>query len=455
MMKDFEILLDQIRDWVWGIPLLVLLIGTGLYLTWILRGLQFRYLGYALKQVVAEQRRGVRGDISQFEALMTTLAGAIGTGSIVGVATALSIGGLGALVWMWVTAFVGMAIKYAEGLLAVKYRVVDERGEMVGGPMEYMERGLGWRRMALLFAVFGVGAALGTGNLVQVNSIAAAVTHLAPMNPWIIGCVIAALTALILIGGVKSIGRIAAILVPVMALLYFFGGLTILLIHYDRVPQAAQLIFKSAFAGQAAFGGFSGATVMMAVQHGVARGAFTTEAGLGISSIAAAAAKTDSSVRQALVNMTGALLVVITCSVTGLAIAVTDVIGTYDSQGFLISGAAMAITAFSSSLPFGHYIVIIGLILFAYTTAMAWAYYGEKCCEYLLGARSVVPFRVLYTCLIIPGAAIDMKIAWGIADIMNGLMAIPNLIAIMALSRVLLQETHQFLDQLIREQRQP
>ena len=444
-MREFETLIDQITSWVWGPPLLIVLIGTGLYLTLLLRGVQFRYLGLALKEMMADQKRGARGDISQFEALMTTLAGAIGTGSIVGVATAVSLGGFGALVWMWVTAGVGMATKYAEGLLAVKYRVVDERGEMVGGPMEYMERGLGWKKLAILFAFLGVGASLGTGNLVQVNSIAAAVGHLTPVSPWLIGIVLSCLTGMILIGGVKSVGRIAAVLVPIMALLYFCGGVSILILYADRLPDAIATIFSSAFSGQAAFGGFAGATFMMGVQQGVARGAFTTEAGLGISSIAAAAARTDSPVRQALVNMTGALLVVITCTVTGLVIAVTDVLGAHNAEGQFLSGASIAITAFSHSFVFGHYIVIIGLILFAYTTAIAWAYYGEKCCEYLLGARFVIPFRILYTCLVIPGAAIDMKVAWGIADIMNGLMAWPNLVALVALSPVLLKETRHFL----------
>lgn len=451
-MKSFELFLDQAVEFVWGVPLLVLLIGTGVYLTILLRGVQFRYLGYALKQVLAEQRSGSKGDISQFEALMTTLAGAIGTGSIVGVATALTLGGQGALVWMWVTAFVGMATKYAEGLLAVKYRVEDERGEMVGGPMEYIERGLGWRWLAVIFATFGMGASIGTGNFVQVNSISKALSHLAPLDPWVTGIGLALITALIIIGGVQSIGRVAAILVPVMALLYFCGGLFIVVMNIEKLPTALSTIFVSAFSGQAAVGGFAGASAMMAVQMGVARGAFTTEAGLGISSIAAAAAQTDSAVRQALINMTGALLVVITCSVTGLAIAVTGVLGTYDGDGNILTGVAMAIAAFSHSIYMGQYVVIIGLILFAYTTTIAWAYYGEKCCEYLFGRRMVVPFRIFFTLLVIPAAAIDLKIAWGVADVMNGLMAVPNLIAIVALSHVLVKETKLFLQRLDQEE---
>lgn len=435
---------DQAIAFVWGVPLLFLLIGTGLYLTILLRGVQFRYGLFALRQVLAEQRQESRGDISQFEALMTTLAGAIGTGSIVGVATAVAVGGLGALVWMWVTAFVGMATKFAEGLLAVKYRVVDKKGEMVGGPMEYIERGLGWRWLAVIFALFGIGASLGTGNLVQVNSIAGAITHLLPINPWAIGVGLAVLTAMITLGGVKSIGRVAAILVPAMALLYFFGGLIILALNYQQLPNAIRTILTSAFTGQAAVGGFAGSTLMIAMQLGVARGAFTTEAGLGMSSIACAAARTDNPVRIALVNMIGALFVVVTCTITGLVIAVTGVLGAHDIEGNVLGGAAMAITAFSHSLAFGHYIVILGLVLFAYTTTLAWAYYGEKCTEYLFGVKAVIPYRILYVLLVIPGAAIPLQLAWGVADIMNGLLAIPNLIAIIALSPVLVRETKQF-----------
>lgn len=433
---------------MWGPPLLVLLIGTGLYLTVLLRGLQFRHLYYALKQVLAEQKRGSHGDISQFEALMTTLAGAIGTGSIVGVATAVSLGGIGALFWMWITAFIGMSTKYAEGLLAVHYRVADERGEMVGGPMEYIDRGLGWRWLAVLFCIFGVGASFGTGNLVQVNSISAALVHLVPISPWWIGVILSVCTGLILIGGVKSIGRVAAILVPVMALLYFFGGLLILVLHFNQIPQALMTIFTSAFSGQAALGGFAGSSMMLALQMGVARGVFTTEAGLGISSIAAAAARTDSPVRQALINMTGSLLVVITCTVTGLVIAVTNRLGALNVDGNPFAGADMVISAFSDGFPFGHYIVIMGLILFAYTTTIAWAYYGEKCAEYLFGTRVVVPFRILYTLLVIPGAAMHLTLVWNVADLMNGLLAIPNLIGIIALSHVLVKETSRFFDHL-------
>lgn len=452
-MSEVQILVTQFKDLIWSPPLLILLFGTGLYLTFLLKGVQFRYLGYAMKQIVATQRKGSRGDISHFEALMTTLAGAIGTGTIVGVATALAVGGPGALFWMWVTALIGMATKYAESLLAVKYREIDSSGEMVGGPMEYMERGLGWKWLAIAFALCGTLAALGTGNLIQVNSIADGVESVWNINPWITGIVLSLMTGLVLLGGVKTIGRIAGILVPLMALIYLGGGLVIIAINYEQVPAAFLDIFHGAFYGKAAIGGFAGSTMMMAVQIGVARGVFTTEAGLGISSIAAAAAKTDSPGRQAMINMTGALISTpIVCTITGLVLAVTGSLGAVDGEGKALGGSSIALEAFSKSFGGGKYLVIVGLILFAYTTVLAWAYYGEKCCEYLLSRRSVPWFRLVFSLLVIPGAAVDMDLAWTLCDALNGLMAIPNLIALVMLSGVLVSETNRFLEQIKREQ---
>lgn len=450
-MDQIEYLLRAIKELVWSVPLLALLLGTGAYLTIILKGVQFRYLGYAIKQVFAKQRENSEGDISHFEALMTSLAGAIGTGTIVGVATAITVGGLGAMFWMWVTAFLGMATKYAESLLAVKYRELDAKGEMIGGPMQYIERGLGWKWMAALFAIFGAIAAIGTGNLVQVNSIAEAVGETWAIDHWTTGIILAALTGLVIMGGVKSIGHVAGVLVPVMAIFYIFGGLVIIGIHYDKIPEALVAIVTSAFHGQAAAGGFAGATIMMAIQMGVARSVFSNEAGLGISSMAAAAAKTDSPGRQAMITMTGALLsTVIVCSITGLVLAVTQVLGTTTESGQVINGASLAMKAFDT-LPGGMYVVSIGLILFAFSTVIAWAYYGEKCCEYLFGVRSIMFYRLIFTLLVIPGAALKMEMVWDLADIMNGLMAIPNLIALVALSSVIVVETKQFLEMIKRE----
>ncbi len=438
--------LSELRNWVWGAPLLLLLLGTGAYLTILLKGVQFRYLGYAFKQVVARQRQDSQGDISHFQALMTSLAGAIGTGTIVGVATAITVGGLGAIFWMWVTAFLSMATKYAESLLAVRYREQDSRGEMAGGPMQYIEKGLGWKWMAWIFAVLGMVAALSTGNLVQTNSIAEALNHVWHVNSWATGVILCLLTAVVVIGGVKSIGNVASILVPGMALLYIGAAIYILIVNFTLIPEAFMLIFHSAWNGQAATGGFLGSTMMMAIQMGVARSVFSNEAGLGISSVAAAAAKTDSPGRQALVTMTGALIsTVIVCTMTGLVLAVTNVMGATGANGQVLNGASMAIAAFNTHITGGEYLVTIGLVLFAYTTVLAWSYYGEKCCEYLFGERSIIAYRILFALVVIPGAALKMETAWYLADISNGLMVIPNLIALVGLSSVIRKETEEFL----------
>ncbi len=454
-MNQIDRYLVEARDLVWGIPLLVLLIGTGIYLTVILKGVQFRYLWYALKQVFTKQSKDFQGDISHFESLMTSLAGAIGTGTIVGVATAIAIGGLGSLFWMWLTAFVGMATKYAESLLAVKYRRLDDRGEMIGGPMQYIEEGLGWKWLAIIFAIFGCFAAIGTGNLVQVNAISDALSIFYDGSPWVNGIIIAVFTALVILGGVKSIGHVAGIMVPFMALFYIAAGLIIIILHYDRIPEAINNILSSAFHGQAAFGGFAGATLLTGIQMGVARSVFSNEAGLGISTIAAAAAKTDSPGRQGMITMTGALIsTVIVCSITGLVLAVTGVHGQLDESGQALNGVTMAIAAFNSTIKGGSYLVAIGLILFAFSTVIAWAYYGEKCCEYLFGSRSVIAYRFLFTLIIIPGAAIKMEAAWLVADVMNGLMAIPNLIALVMLSGVIISETETFLKVVKQEEKE-
>ena len=453
MMGEIDLFLSHIKNWVWGPPLLILLIGSGVYLSILLRGVQIRYLGYALKQAFSSQQNASAGDISQFQALMTSLAGAIGTGTIVGVSTAVTVGGLGAIFWMWVMAFLGMATKYAEAILAVKYRCLDERGEMCGGPMQYIEYGLGWKWMAIVFAVFGAIAAIGTGNLVQVNAIAEAIGNVWVVDPWISGVCISIVVAMIIIGGVKSIGSVSSIVVPVMALFYLAAGIIIIAIHIEKVPEALWMIVSSAFNGHAAAGGFAGASVMMAIQMGVARSVFSNEAGLGISSMAAGAAKTDCPGRQAMITMTGALLsTVVVCSVTGLVLAVTGVFGKVGASGKILTGATLAIQAFNSTLWGGDYIVSIGLILFAFTTVIAWAYYGEKCFEYLFGVRSVIIYRILYTLIIIPGAALKIEIVWHLADISNGLMAIPNLIALIALSTVIVAETKSFLKIVKKEQ---
>jgi len=454
-MEEINTLLIAIKQGIWSTPLLALLVGTGLFFTIALRAVQFRYLGRAFKEAIKCPKGNNAGDISHFEALMTSLAGTIGTGNIVGVATAICIGGLGSLFWMWITALLSMATKYVESLLAVKYRTVDSRGEMCGGPMQYIERGLGpkWRWMASLFALCGTIAALFTGNLVQVNAIVETAQQMGGLPPLLSGILVAILTALVIIGGVKSVGSIAGVIVPVMALLYLTGGCAIILLHWEALPQAFSLIFSTAFNGQAAVGGFSGATVAMALQMGVARSVFTNEAGLGLSSIAAAAAKTNSAARQGLINMTGTLLsTVVICTVTGLVLAVTNVYTSMGADGKPLSPALMAFFAFDDSLPGGDWVVSTGLILFAFSTIIAWAYYGEKCCEYLWGSRSVMAYRVLFALVTIPGAILKLDTVWHLADIANGLMTYPNLIALMGLWRVAVKETALFSEQIALEQ---
>lgn len=439
---------NTIYQLVWGPPLLILLIGIGIYLTIALKGLQIRYLPYALRLAFGNQHqdKGV-GDISHFASLMTALAATIGIGNIAGVATAITIGGFGALFWMWITALIGMAIKYAEAILAVKYRSVDARGEMCGGPMYFIEKGLGWKWLATCFALFGAIGAFGGGNMLQANSVAEVMHGMFSIDHWITGVVVAVLTGLTLIGGIHSIGKVASILVPFMAIFYIGAAISILALNYELIPATVAMIFSSAFSGQAATGGFVGAGVMLAIQVGISRGLMTSEAGLGTASIAAAAAKTDFPGRQALVSMTGCFLAtIIMCSATGLVLGVTGVLGDVDASGRVINGARLTLSAFQSSFPFaGGYIVTIGLLFFGFTTLLGWAYYGEKCVEYLLGVKSIFWYRILFTLVIIPGAVLELDLVWMISDICNGLMAFPNLIGLCALSGVVITETKSFL----------
>lgn len=398
-------MLDTIYGWVWGAPLLLLLMGVGIYFTIALRGLQFRYLGYALKLVfVPNKAKGGQGDISHFASLMTALAATIGIGNIAGVATAITVGGLGALFWMWVTALIGMVIKYAEAILAVKYRTVDAKGEMCGGPMYFIETGLGWKWLAYAFAAFGAVAAFGGGNMLQANSVADVMKYMFHIDPMWTGLALAAFTGLTVVWGIKGIGKVASLLVPFMALFYIAGASVVLFTFYDRIPGALLSIVVNAFTGQAALGGFLGSSMILALQVGVSRGLMTSEAGLGTASIAAAAARTDLPGRQALVSMTGSFLAtIVMCSVTGLVLAVTQVLGMTNAEGKILTGAALTVAAFQSVFAFGGHIVAFGLVLFAFTTLVGWAYYGEKCVEYIFGVKSVFYYRTLFTCIVIPG----------------------------------------------------
>lgn len=443
-MELLEKILAEMNNILWGPALLTLIVGTGLYLTFKIKFLQFTHLGTALKTTFSKhQDKSSQGDISHFQALMTALAATIGTGNIAGVATAVVLGGPGAVFWMWITALVGMATKYAEAILAVKYRVVDENGEMAGGPMYYIEKGLGWKWLAVLFAFFASIAAFGIGNLVQSNSVAGAVESSFGISAWITGLVLAVLTALVILGGIKSIGRVTSFIVPFMAVFYILGGLVIIALNIEKLPEALGLIFTDAFTGEAMAGGAIGTVI----RWGVARGVFSNEAGLGSAPIAAAAAKTDLPGRQALVSMTGTFIdTIIVCTFTGVVITMS---GLY--IGGDVTGAALTAQAFDSFVPLGKWVVSIGLIFFAYSTILGWSYYGEKSFEYLFGAKSVFYYRIVFSIFVFIGAIFSHDLVWAFADAMNGLMAIPNLIALIALSGVVVAETKVIKDKLTEE----
>ena len=438
-MKYF-ILLDK---WLWQ-ALFVFLVGIGCFLTYKLRGLQFRCLWSSLKLAFTSRDDNSDGDISHFQSLMTAIAGTIGIGNIAGVATAIAAGGLGSLFWLWITSFLGMAIKYSEALLAIRYRVLDKKGEMSGGPMYYIDRGLKWKGVAVFFAIFGVITTLFTGNIVQSHSIAHALDGLLGVNIWVVGLILAACTGLVLLKGIKSIGRVASYIVPFMTIFYILGSLIILAIHFERLPGVVGLIFTSAFTGQAAVGGFLGSTMMLAVQMGVSRGIFSNESGLGSAPIAAAAARTDSPTRQALISMTGGFLSTVVCTFTGLVIAVTNVLGQLGSDGKVLNGSEMTLVAFGSSIPYGGWIVVVGSIFFGYSTIVGWSYYGEKCCEYLFGSRSIFLYRLVYCVCVLIGVGIPINVVWTLADIANACMAFPNLMGVLALVGVVVTQTDSF-----------
>ncbi len=428
-----ESILSSISSFVWGAPLLVLLLGTGLYLTLGLRLLPQRKLGYGIRMMFRGRATVAAdaGDITPFQALMTALSATIGTGNIAGVATAIFLGGPGAVFWMWLTALVGMATKYAEAVLAVEYRETDAEGRHVGGPMYYIRNGLGpkWAWLGATFAFFATIAAFGIGNTVQANSVAAAMQGTFGVPLLATGLVLAVLTFVVIIGGVSRIGRVAEHLVPLMAILYVAGALLILAINIAEVPAALALIVTDAFTGTAAAGGFAGAGVMAAIRFGVARGVFSNEAGLGSAPIAHAAARTSDPVRQGTVAMLGTFIdTIIVCTMTALVIITT---GAWTSGE---TGAELSALAFDTGLPGGDLIVTLGLVVFAFTTILGWSYYGERAAAYLFGPRIILPFRLAWVAALVLGAVGDLGLIWLIADIMNALMALPNLIALVALS---------------------
>ena len=450
-MEQVEKFIHWLNDnIVWGPVMLVLLVGTGIWLTLILRGLQFGMLFYALKQAFRPHPKkddgsDHEGDVSHFGALMTALSATIGTGNIAGVATAVVTGGPGAVFWMWITAIFGMATKYGEGVLAVKYRVTNSKGEMSGGPMYYIENGLGkkWKWLAFLFAFFGVMASFGIGSTVQANSVAQAVHSSFGIDTWITGVVLTLITAFVVLGGIQSIARVSSVVVPFMAVLYIVGGLVVVAMHFDLLLPALKVIMNDAFSGQAVAGGVVGTVI----RYGVARGVFSNEAGMGSAPIAAAAAKTDHPVRQALVSMTGTFLdTIIVCSITGIVL----VMGILQSNGGAfavpdLEGAALTTATFDAMLSgYGGWVVTIGLIFFAYSTTLGWCYYGEKCATYVFGDKSVPMYRVIYVATVMLGTVLSMDMVWAAADTFNGLMAVPNLIALLLLSKVIVQETRDF-----------
>ncbi len=441
-------LLQWANNLVWGTPMLLLLVGTGVYLTVLLRGIQFTTLYPSLRLALIQRKQAGEGDISHFQALMTALSATVGTGNIAGVATAIAAGGPGALFWMWITGLFGMATKYGEAVLAVKYRVHGAKGTMSGGPMYYLSIGLNSRLLGGAFAVFASIAAFGIGNMVQSNSVAHAVeTTFGIGNGWV-GAILALATGLVILGGIKSIGRVTSALVPVMIVLYVVGGLAVLVANAAAIPQAFAMIFKHAFTPIAASGGFAGAAVSLAIQKGVSRGVFSNESGLGSSPIAAAAAQTPNPVTQALVSMTQTFIdTIVVCTITGLVILTS---GIWNSG---VTGAELSTLAFSTGplQKFGGIIVSSGLVLFAYSTILGWSYYGEKSIEYLFGAGSRVPYRILWVAVVAFGAMVKLDLVWTFADVMNGLMALPNLIGLIGLSPVILKETRTHLDAFLHQ----
>ena len=449
---DIYKLLSTINGYIWGIPTLALLVGTGLYLTFGLGLLPIRKLGYGFRLLWQGRRATTeQGDINPFNALMTALSATVGTGNIVGVAGAIAIGGPGAIFWMWITALVGMGTKYSEAVLAVKYREVDEQGRYQGGPMYYIKNGLSknWRWLAFLFALFGSITAFGIGNSVQSNSVANALHQNFDIPLWLTGIVLSILTALVVLGGIKRIGTTAGKIVPFMAVIYVTGALIIIITHISAVPAALWLIVSDAFTGTAATGGFIGASIMLAMQKGIARGVFSNEAGLGTAPIAHAAAKTKNPIHQGTIGMLGTFIdTIIICTMTALVIIIMNGWTQVDAQtGKQISDAAITSYSFSQGLPlFGAHIVTFGLVFFTYTTILGWSYYGERCIEYLVGVKVIPFYRLLWVVVVFIGAVAELKLVWVFAEILNGLMAIPNLIALLLLSPVVFKLTKDYFN---------
>ena len=437
-MEYIESILTQISDIIWGPPLIILLFGTHLFLTFRLKFIQ-RFIGKAIKISFKRSSEG-KGDISQFGALVVALAATIGTGNIVGVSTAIAYGGPGAVLWMWLTGVFGISTKYAEALLSVKYRIIGKDGTISGGPMYVLERGMNSKWLAVIFAGFTAITAFGIGNMVQSNSVATMVYETFQVSPWITGLILSGFTALVIIGGIKSISKVCERLIPFMAIFYVLGCIALLIINYSTVPQSVYLILTSAFEGHAVVGGFVGAGVKEAIRFGIARGLFSNESGLGSAPIVAAAAQTKNPVRQALVSSTGTFWdTVVVCAITG-----TVIVNSYDwTHG--LSGAALTKEAFTDIPIFGPIILTVGLLTFVFSTILGWSYYGEKAAQYLFGDKIIKPYRYAWVLFVLIGAVLSLNIVWTFADITNALMAIPNLISLIFLNKVIIQETKKYL----------
>lgn len=438
-MDSLTLFFKNLSEFLWGTPLLILLVGTGILLSLRLKGIQVRRLLFAFTLLF--KKNEAEGDITPFQALTTALAATIGTGNIAGVATAIAAGGPGALFWMWITAVFGMATKYSEAVLAVRYRIKKDDGEIAGGPMYYLEKGLNQKWLGVLFAIFGTIASFGIGNMVQINSIADALQANFNVPPIVTGVVVAIAVAIVIIGGIKKIGRVTEFVVPFMAGGYILGCIIILIINISEIPGAISLIFDNAFTGTAAIGGFTGATVRMAIQKGVSRGVFSNESGLGSAPIAQAAAQTNAPSEQGLVSMLGTFIdTIVVCTFTGLVLITT---GVWNSG---LTGAELTTQAFNRGLPGpGGYIVAFGIIFFAYSTILGWSYYGEKCLEYLAGHWIVSIYRLIFVIAVVLGSVAKLTLVWNVADVMNALMAVPNLIGLIGLSGIVVSETKKYL----------
>lgn len=436
-----EELLNKLDGLLWGPVTIIFLVGTGIFMTGLVRGIQLRHFSYAFGLLSGKYDNPKdKGEITHFQALSAALSATIGTGNIAGVGTAVAIGGPGAVFWMWVTAFFGMALKYGECLLALKYRHIHEDGSVSAGPMYYIEKGLGQKWLAMTFAFFAVMASFGIGNMVQANSVAEPLLTYLGVPKIATGIVIGILVFAVIIGGIKRIGHVAAGLVPFMALFYILGSLIVIIANIESVPGAFTLIFHDAFTGSSAAGGFAGSALAQTIRMGVARGVFSNEAGLGSAPIAHGAAKTEEPVREGLVAMLGPFIdTIVICTMTALVIVLT---GAYETG---LSGADLTAKAFNIGMPVkGGYVVAFGIVIFAFSTAVSWSYYGDRAVEYLFGPKMILPYRTFY-CLLLPvGAVFEMNLVWTISDIFNALMAWPNLVALICLSGVILKQTREY-----------